>query len=240
MATKKTEVVEIRPVKMDVVKVKIVGDTPLIVHAWSFKALMELFKFDIGLKKKLPRNPVAEVAASLYWMDEERNPFPKLPFTLMANGKEEYRKLLDKYQSYTEEDFMRDASGARFGFPVTAIKQAAISTVYRNAMSKNKVSMQGAFFIDGAGEDQLVEIQTPDVPSIRQDCVKVGMGSADIRYRPQFDVWSTDLTVRYNANGNMTIENIINAINLGGQLNGIGEWRIEKGGQYGSFHVAAE
>ena len=38
----------------------------------------------------------------------------------------------------------------------------------------------------------------------------------------------------------MTIENIINAINLGGQLNGIGEWRIEKGGQYGSFHVAAE
>ena len=66
------------------------------------------------------------------------------------------------------------------------------------------------------------------------------MGSADIRYRPQFDVWSIDLTVRYNANGNMTIENIINAINLGGQLNGIGEWRIEKVGQYGSFHVAAE
>ncbi len=240
MATKKTEVVEIRPVKMDVVKVKIVGDTPLIVHAWSFKALMELFKFDIGLKKKLPRNPVAEVAASLYWMDEERNPFPKLPFTLMANGKEEYRKLLDKYQSYTEEDFMRDAAGARFGFPATAIKKAAINAVYRGEMSKNKVSLQGSFFIEGEGEDQLVEIHAPNMPDIRQDNVKVGKGSADIRYRPQFDTWSIDLTIRYNVNGSMSIDNIINAINLGGQLNGIGEWRVEKGGQYGIFRIATK
>lgn len=240
MAVKKEEVVEIRPVEMNTVKVKIVGDTPLIVHAWSFKALMELYKFDAGLKKKLPRNPVAEVAAALYWMDADRDPFPKLPFNLMSNGKEEYRKLLDKYVSYTEEDFARDTAGARFGFPVTAIKQAAINAVYRNGMYKNKVSLQGAFFIEGEGENQLVEIKTPTPPVIRQDNVKVGMGSADLRYRPQFDTWCIDLIVRHNATGKLSLSDVINAISIGGCLNGIGEWRVEKDGQYGLYHVATE
>ena len=237
MATKKEEIVEIRPVEMTSVPLKIVGDTPLIVHRWSFKALMELYKFDSGLTKKLPRNPVAEVASALYWMDAEKDPFPRLPFTMMSNGKDEYRKMLDKYVSYTEDDFIKDATGARFGFPATAIKKAGISTVYRNKMSRDKVSLQSAFFIDGFGEEQLVEIKSSSIPGIRQDNVKVGMGSADIRYRPQFDTWSIDLLIRYNKNGNLSIEDVFNLINLGGQLNGIGEWRIEKGGQYGMFHV---
>ena len=40
MATKKaaSEVIEIRPIDIQVVKLKIVGDTPLIVHKWSEKA----------------------------------------------------------------------------------------------------------------------------------------------------------------------------------------------------------
>ena len=38
MATaKKAEVVEIKPVELRTVTLKIVGDTPLIVHAWSEK-----------------------------------------------------------------------------------------------------------------------------------------------------------------------------------------------------------
>lgn len=237
MATKKAEVIEIRPVEMRTTELTIVGDSPLVVHRWSFKALMESFHFDPGLKKKLPRNPVAEVASSLYWMDEDKDPFPRLPFTMMSNGKERYRELLDKYVEYTEADFIRDATGARFGFPATAIKKAGISTVYRNEMSKDKVSLMGAFFIDGCGEEQLVEIKTPSIPSIRQDNVKVGMGTADIRYRPQFNEWSIDLSIRYNANGKLSLSDIVNMVNLGGQLNGIGEWRIEKSGQYGQFHV---
>lgn len=237
MATKKEEIIEIRPVEMRSATLTIVGDTPLIVHRWSFKALMELLKIDAGLKKKIPRNPVAEVASALYWMDEDKDPFPRLPFTMMADGKARYQELLDKYVEYTEEDFIRDATGARFGFPATAIKKAGISTVFRNAMSKDKVSLMGAFFIDGQGEEQLVEIKSPSIPNIRQDNVKVGMGTADIRYRPQFNEWSIDLAIHYNANGKLSLSDIINMVNLGGQLNGIGEWRIERSGQYGMYHV---
>ena len=236
MATKKQEVIEIKPVEMKTVPLKIVGDSPLIVHRWSFKALMELL--DKGkLKKKVPRNPVAEVAAALYWMDAERDPFPALPFTMMENGEKLYDEMLKKYTEYTEEDFQRDAAGARFGFPVTAVKKSAIASAFRNEMSKDKVSLQGAFFLNGEGEQQLVEIKSPAIPAIRQDSVKVGMGTADIRYRPHFEQWSMDLTIRFNVNGKLKLADIVNIINLGGQTNGIGEWRIEKSGQYGSFHV---
>lgn len=239
MAAKKNEIVEIKTVQMKTAQVTITGDTPLIVHKWSFKALMEMLK-DGSLKKKVPRNPVAEVAAALYWMDADRDPFPALPFTMMENGHKLYDEMIKKYTEYTEADFQRDAAGTRFGFPVTAIKKAAISSAFRNEMSKDKVSLQGTFFLNGEGEQQLVEIKSPTLPVIRQDSVKVSMGSADIRYRPHFEQWSMDLTIRFNANGKLSIEDIFNIINLGGQTNGIGEWRIEKGGQFGTFHVQAD
>lgn len=38
MATKKVELIEIRPVELRSVTIRIVGDTPLIMHAWSDKA----------------------------------------------------------------------------------------------------------------------------------------------------------------------------------------------------------
>lgn len=236
MATaKKKDVIEIKALKMTHCPIKIIGDTPLIVHKWSFKAMMEMLDGD-KFKRKIPRNPAAETAASLYWMDPERDPFPCLPYTMIDGGFKMYEDLLEKYIAYTEDDFERDAQGARFGFPATAIKKAAIATVYRNGMSKDKVSLQGAFFIDGEGEDQLIEIKS-DFPVTRQDYVRVGIGSADIRYRPQFNNWSIDFIVKFNENGILKMKDICTMISMGGQLNGIGEWRTEKGGQYGAFHL---
>ena len=47
MATKKNEeIIEIKPVEIKSVKLRIVGDSPLITHAWSAKAkrqILELF-----------------------------------------------------------------------------------------------------------------------------------------------------------------------------------------------------
>ena len=77
------------------------------------------------------------------------------------------------------------------------------------------------------------------VSVMREDMVRVGMGTADIRYRGEFRNWSTDLTITYNANGKYSIEQIINIINAGGYSCGIGEWRPERDGQNGMFHVGA-
>lgn len=217
MATKKAEVMEIRPIEIKRVRIKIVGDSPLIMHAWSEKAKRMMLEAQMGLskgKKKEVKNPVEDFIRSMYW-------------------------LTDMPEEMTEKAF-DDAikSGARFGFPVTALKQAAISAAYRMNWSKDKVSLRGAFFIEGTDGD-MIEIHS-DTPIMREDMVKVGMGTADIRYRGEFRNWWAEFTICYNANAQYSLENIINMINAGGFVCGIGEWRPERDGQFGTFHVAAE
>ena len=217
MATKKaaTEVIEIRPIEIKKITIRIVGDTPLIMHAWSEKAKRMMLEAQMGVakgKKKEAKNPVDDFIRSMYWL----TPMPE-----------------DGTMESFEEAI---ANGARFGFPVTAFKQAAISAAYRMGWAKDKMSMRGAFFID-SDENGMIEIHS-DTPEMREDMVKVGMGTADIRYRGEFKNWYADLTISYNANGQYSLENIVNIINAGGYVCGVGEWRPERDGQNGMFHVA--
>jgi hypothetical protein len=69
--------------------------------------------------------------------------------------------------------------------------------------------------------------------------VRVGMGTADIRYRAEFVAWSIDLPITYNAR-TVSVEQIVAMLDAGGFGTGIGEWRPEKDGQFGRFHVEAE
>lgn len=215
MATKKTEVIEIRPIEIKKVTVRVVGDTPLIMHAWSEKAKRMMLEAQMGIakgKKKEVKNPADDFIRSMYWL----TPMP---------------------EDGTMESFEEAvASGAQFGFPVTAFKQAAISAAYRMGWAKDKMSMRGAFYID-SDENGMIEIHS-DTPEMREDMVKVGMGTADIRYRGEFKNWYADLTISYNANGQYSLENIVNIINAGGYVCGVGEWRPERDGQNGMFHVA--
>lgn len=216
MATKKAaaEVIEIRPIEIKKVTIRIVGDTPLIMHAWSEKAKRMMLEAQMGIakgKKKEAKNPVDDFIRSMYWL----TPMPE-----------------DGTMESFEEAI---ANGARFGFPVTAFKQAAISAAYRMGWAKDKMSMRGAFFID-SDENGMIEIHS-DTPEMREDMVKVGMGTADIRYRGEFKNWYADLTISYNANGQYSLENIVNIINAGGYVCGVGEWRPERDGQNGMFHV---
>ena len=189
--------------------IKVVGDSPLIVHKWSEKAKKEML--DKQMKKAKTKghdakDPVADFIDSIYWLDGE--PAKK-----------------------TEIGFV-DAikSGARFGFPSVAFKAAAVSAGYRAGVTKDKVSMNAAFHIDG----EFVEIH--GVPQMREDMVRVGMGTADIRHRGEFPEWYAVFPVRYNA-GAISIEQLVNLFSLGGFACGVGEWRPEKGGCYGMFHV---
>lgn len=225
MATaKKTEVLEIKPIEIQKVHVRLMGDTPLIMHAWSEKAKRMMLEAQMGKakgKKKEAKSPADDFIRSMYWLD----------------GMPEYADSASEEEKMQAFETAIDG-GARFGFPVTAFKQAAISAAYRMGWAKDKVSLRGAFFIDG-DENGMIEIHS-DAPTMREDMVRVGMGTADIRYRGQFDNWHADITVSYNANGNYSLETIVNIINAGGYICGVGEWRPEKDGQFGMFHVATD
>lgn len=214
---KKTDVaIEIRPVKIVRAKVTIVGDSSLIVHAWSEKAKRMMLEAQMKTAKtkkaREARNPFEEFVDSMYWLTE---------------------KPEDKTPEAFEEAI---ANGAKFGFPVTAIKQAAIAAAYRSGSTKDMASMRGVFYINGTDNSEFATIENSS-PEIREDMVRVGMGSADLRYRAEFPNWKMDVIITYNDNGVYTLEHIINAINLGGFMCGIGEWRPERDGQYGMYHV---
>ena len=135
--------------------------------------------------------------------------------------------LTEKPDVPTEQDI----ENARFGFPAKAFKACAIDAGYQQGIIPKKTTARGAFHILG----EMVEIEGH--PQIREDMVRVGMGTADIRYRGEFPEWSVILTIKYNPRA-MSAEQIINLLNFGGFSNGIGEWRPEKDGEHGTFHVA--
>lgn len=212
MATKKTtttEAITIPAINIQFATVKVVGDSPLIMHAWSQKAKQQILDKQMkkATKGRESKNPVEDYIESMYWLD-------------------------GKPEDYTEEACEAAINaGARFGFPSTAFKASAVAAAYRSGAMKNMVTANGAFHIMG----DMVEIN--GTPVMREDMVRIAMGGTDIRYRGEFGEWNATFTLRYNANV-MSLEQILNAFNLGGFACGIGEYRPEKGGQYGMYHVA--
>lgn len=204
----------IKPIEMVSIPIRIVGDTPLITHAWSEKAkrmILEAQQKKSKGKDKDPKDPVEDFIRSLYWL----TPMPK-KFSMEAF-----------YEAVDE--------GAMFGFPVTAFKQAGVSAAYRMGWVKDKMGLRGTFFLQSPFGD-LAQIKG-STPTMREDMVKVGMGVADIRFRGQFDEWSVDLVMHYNKNGQFNAENLLNILQAGGTVCGAGEWRPERDGQYGMYHV---
>lgn len=169
--------------------IKIVGDSPLITHAWSPKAKQMM------LDKQMKKGTQAKEAK-----DPERD---------------------------YEESIYRLPDG-RPGFPAVGIKAAAI----RGAKSLGMVmaDMRAAFHVEG----DLLPIDGEPQP--REDMVRVGMGTADIRYRAEFLTWSITLPITYNAR-RISLDQIVTMLDAGGFGTGIGEWRPERDGQFGRFHV---
>ena len=217
MAKTESTMIYVKPIEIRNSVIRIRGTSPLIVHAWGHKAKQEMLDKQTGetkVKGKAAKNPVEDFIESAYWIE-------------------------GKPEEHTMEAF--DAAvrnGARWGFPVVAIKQAATSASKRNEIGIPMTTIRGAFFIGGEGAEMLGEIKG-SVPHMREDMVRIGgiSKTADIRFRAQFDDWYMDLPISYNANGPISLEQIVNLINLGGFTCGIGDWRPEKDGSYGMYRV---
>jgi hypothetical protein len=123
------------------------------------------------------------------------------------------------------------------GIPAAAIKAAMIRGAKMVGMVMKDT--QAAFFVNADCEaTQLIRIHGES--QMRTDMVRVGMGSADIRYRPEYLEWSLELNIDFNE-GMISIDQLHQIVKAAGYGNGLGEMRPEKGKfNYGRFKLANE
>lgn len=119
------------------------------------------------------------------------------------------------------------------GFPAIGFKAAAV-TACTSVAGITKVAARQAFHINR----ELVPILGSQ-PTMREDPVRVGMGTADLRYRAEFKLWYAVLEIDYNTRA-LSVEQIMNLLNTAGFGVGVGEWRPERDGDHGRFHCASE
>ena len=189
----------------------IVGDTPLITHAWSEKAKREMLQKQVKAVRggKETRDPHADFVSSLYEM-----------------------------------------TPGIYGFPVTGVKNCILSAAHKDK-GVARTAVMGALFLyakmvrtrpahAGAICDMpLIRIYA-EAPEMREDMVKIGSGLnkvANLAYRSQFTIWAMRIAGRFNASI-LTAESISFLLQEAGMASGLGEWRNDRKGIFGAFHVA--
>jgi len=124
------------------------------------------------------------------------------------------------------------------GFPVLAFKSATVEASRFYGKNVTKVGLRQSLFFNGeyspSAKKALFVIEGE--PEMREDVVRVGMSGTDLRYRPEFHDWSTTLQVTY-VKSSLTRDSVLSLIDAGGMGTGVGEWRPEKDGDFGTYMV---
>ncbi|KTR78003.1 hypothetical protein NS234_04870 [Microbacterium oxydans] len=158
-------------------------------------------------------------------------------------GRKRLKEVRDPQAEY-EAAFYRIAdvtSGeTRYGFPVTAFKAATTGAARFYGKSISMTALRQFMFMRGILTDgdpqQLVEITGE--PRMREDVVRLGgpSRSADLRYRPEFPNWSAVLEVTF-VTSSISRQSVLSLIDAGGLGIGVGEWRPEKRGEFGTYAI---
>ena len=143
------------------------------------------------------------------------------------------RTAIDPQKEFIKSAYQQDDGG--FGFPASAFKQCAVRA--GKGIGLAMTDARTLFFVlPNAPDGECVALKS-NKPVMRQDPVNVKTGK-DLRFRPEFKNWSANLDIRFDAD-RITIDQIANLLNHGDQTVGVGEWRPEKNGTFGTFHVGA-
>ena len=195
--------------KLKTVMIGIVGETELIVHKFSTKAIKQIQ--DIQNKKvktKSKRNPNQEAKDCLYkWVDGN------------LDG-DLYPKEWDKKSTAIKSVALKMAivrASKHIGMEMTFTRQA--------------------FHV--LGEYLRIEDAegNPADWYMRTDYVKVGKSQTDIRYRPAYlPGWRVTIPIQYDEDV-ISLDQILNLIKRAGFGVGIHEHRPERNGPYGRFSL---
>ena len=146
------------------------------------------------------------------------------------------REAKDPEREYLNTRYIIDDE--RDGFPAVGFK-ASIVGAARLFPSITMTALKQIVSVRGEGATQLVPIEGER--TMRQDYVRFGQSSTDVRFRAQYWPWRATLHVQ-TVEGQLSQETVVALVDAGG-LGGVGEWRPSAPkshtGDYGRFEVAS-
>jgi hypothetical protein len=152
-------------------------------------------------------------------------------------GRKSPKQVRDPQAEY-EAAFYRTKDG--YGFPVTAFKAATVGAARFYGKDVRMTELRQFLFMHGeiSPNDPQALVVIQGTPRMREDVVRLGgpSRSADLRYRPEFPDWSTALVVTY-VTSSLSRSSVLSLIDAGGLGIGVGEWRPEKRGEFGTYKI---
>lgn len=129
---------------------------------------------------------------------------------------------------------MYQAADGQPGIPLLAFKASLIGAAHKD-LGLEKTLVKKAFFVPSNDPNNITPIEA-DEPVVREDIVRVGANQTDLRYRPQFNNWRANIVAEIDSEL-LSAQDVANLVNRAGFSVGIGEWRPEKGGEFGRFEL---
>ena len=143
-------------------------------------------------------------------------------------------------QDYQDSRYISDDGWD--GVPAAGFKAAMVAAC-RQVEGLSMVLAKTLFFVeaDGRSTRQNVElVRIHGTPRMREDMVRLETGTADLRYRAEFPVWSATLHIRFDA-GVVQHGSVLNLLARAGESIGVCEWRPSaprsSTGQCGRFRI---
>lgn len=128
----------------------------------------------------------------------------------------------------------KDAQG-RDCIKALALKSAMVSAARVTDGLKMTLLRNALFVRFNAEEAELIPLSY-ETCEMREDMVRVGMGTADLRYRAAYKNWSAVFEIEWQADV-LEAEQVLYLLRLAGFSIGIHEWRPERDGDFGRFDL---
>lgn len=207
----RTNVITVPEIRLERHQLYLVGNAPLIVHAFPEKARKAMIDKQMKNAKggRDARDPYAEVEASRYVLPDGRDGFPAVGFKAAAvtacTSLADVTKVAAR-QAFRVEGMQMNAAGA--------IESAVVRTA-------------------------LVPL-VAHAPVIREDVCRLSgpSRSAEMRYRPEYSVWGVELDIVLNPQV-VSIGQLASMFQAAGHGVGIGDYRPERDGDCGTFDVVS-
>jgi hypothetical protein len=152
-------------------------------------------------------------------------------------GRKSPKEVRDPRADY-EASLYRTKEG--YGFPVTAFKAATVGAARFYGKDVSMTHLRQFIFMHGVltEHDPQALVEIVGTPRMREDVVRLAgpSRSADLRYRAEFPEWSAVLDVTY-VQSCISLNSVLSVIDAGGMGIGVGEWRPEKKGEFGTYKI---